>query len=118
MNEEKINTEKENTLEKVQEAFESVEEARSKEGLTSSEKSGLESASVRLRSIERTLIRKKTNELEEALSSDSDDLKELTNKIKQSASELSETAKSLEKVSKLIESLLNNIASATAAGLI
>jgi hypothetical protein len=111
-----MNTEKIKTLEQVLDAFDIVENARAISGLTSDERIELEKASVKLRNLERTIIREETKELVALLTADANALKDLSNRIKQSAEKLSGVATAIEKVASVVDSLINIVASAVAAG--
>jgi hypothetical protein len=113
-----MNTEKIKTLEQVHDAIDIVENARSITGLTPSERLELETASVKLRNLERTIIRIKTNELVASLTSDTDALKDLAKEIKQSAEKLTGVASAIEKAAGVVEAFIKIVASAVAAGLL
>lgn len=113
-----MNTEKIKTLEQVHDAIDIVENARAISGLTADEILELETASVKLRNLERTIIRIKTNELVASLTSDANALKDLSNQIKQSADKLSGVATAIEKAANVVEAFINIVASAVAAGLL
>jgi hypothetical protein len=113
-----MNTEKIKTLEQIHDAIDSVEEARALDGLTPAQKLKLETASVKLRNLERTIIRAKTNELIALLTADANGLKDLSNEIKQSADKLAGVSAAIEKAVKIVEGFINIVASAVAAGLL
>lgn len=113
-----MNTEKIKTLEQVLEAMDIVENARSISGLTNDERFELERAAIQLRNIERSIIRVKTTELVDKLTSDSEALKELSERIKKSAEKLAGVAKAIEKAADIVESFINIASQAIKAGLI
>jgi uncharacterized protein Yka (UPF0111/DUF47 family) len=113
-----MNTEKINTLEKVQDAMDIVENARAVTGLTPDEKTKLEAASTKLRNLERTIIRIKTTELVASLTSDSEALKILAGQIKESSEKLSGVANAIEKAACIAETFIKIISTAFAAGLL
>ncbi len=113
-----MNTEKIKTLDQVLDAIDIVENARAISGLTSDERLELETASVKLRNLERTIIRIETKELVALLTADANALKDLSNKIKQSADKLSGVANAIEKAAGVVEAFINIVSKAIAAGLI
>lgn len=113
-----MNTEKIKTLEQVHDAIDIVENARAIAGLNSDEKLQLETASVKLRNLERTIIRIQTTDLIASLTTDTNALKDLAAKIKQSADKLDGVASAIEKAAGIVESFINIVASAIAAGLL
>jgi len=113
-----MNTEKIKTLELVLEAMDIVENARSMTGLTNDERFELEKAAIQLRNIERSIIRIKTSELVDKLASDTEALKELSERINKSAEKLAGIAKALEKAANTVESFINIASQAIKAGLI
>lgn len=113
-----MNTEKIKTLDKVHDAIEIIENARSILGLSPDERMELERASVMLRNLERAIIRVISQDMIKALNKDAQALKDLSDQIKQSSDALSGVANALEKTSKIVESFINIIASAVAAGLL
>ena len=113
-----MNTEKITTLEQVQDALDIVENARAITGLNPDEKLKLEAASVKLRNLERTIIRIKTAELVASLTSDSDALKVLAGQIKQSSEKLSGVANAIEKAAKVVGTFIKIVATVFASGLL
>lgn len=113
-----MNTEKIKTLEQVHDAIDIVENARAITGLTPDERLELETASVKLRNLERTIIRIKTNELVASLTLDSNALKDLAKQIKQSAEKLAGIATAIEKATGVVDAFINIVATAVSAGLI
>ena len=111
-----MNTEKLKTLEQVHDAIDIVENERAKTGLTPSQRVDLETASVRLRNLERTIIRIKTNELVASLTSDAKALKDLASQIKQSAEKLDEVANAIEKAASIVEAFIKIFTTAVSAG--
>jgi hypothetical protein len=113
-----MDTEKIKTLEQIHIAIEIVEKARADTGLSPDQKYNLESASVKLWALEQSIIRKKGDDLITSLTTDSNALKDLAEKIKQSAESMKDIAQVLEKAAKVVEALISIIAAAVAAGLI
>jgi hypothetical protein len=113
-----MSTKKEETLKQVQDAIEIIEEARVLEGLAKSEITRLETASVKLRNLERNIIRMKTNELVVLLTSDANALKDLAVQINQSAEKLAKIASTLEKTVSSVNLLIKAVAGAAGLGLI
>lgn len=113
-----MNTEKIKTLEQVLEAMDIVEDARAMPGLTRDERIELEKAAIQLRNIERSIIRIKTTELVEKLTSDTEALKELSARINKSAGKLAGVAKAIEKAANIVESFINIAAQTIKSGLI
>jgi hypothetical protein len=113
-----MNTEKIKTLEQVHDAIDIVENARAISGLVPSERLELETALVKLRSLERNIIRIKTNELVDSLKTDAAALKELSNQIKHSAEKLAVVAGALEKAAWVVEAFIKFVTAALAAGLV
>ncbi|MEP7144016.1 MAG: hypothetical protein ABI707_14135 [Ferruginibacter sp.] len=116
MDTEKIDIEKNITLEQVRASIEIVESARADQSLSPDEKSKLELAVVRLRDLERSIIESLESDLVASLIADSRALKALTAQIKQSADKLSGVASAIEKAGTVVESLIKVIT--TAAGLL
>lgn len=112
-----MDSEKIKTLQQVQDAFDIVEEARTANSLTSPERLNLEIASVKLRSIERSIIRSKADELITSLTADSKALKDLAGQIIRSTEQLSHIARALEKAAQVVEAFVNVVIAAAAAGL-
>jgi hypothetical protein len=113
-----MNTEKIKTLEQIHLTIEMVEEARAVPGITPEQKYNLENASVKLWALEQSIIRKSGDDLITSLTTDSNALKDLAEKIKQSSESMEGIADVLEKAAKVVEVLINLIAAAVAAGLI
>jgi hypothetical protein len=118
MDTEKMDIEKNKTLEQVQESLEIVESARADQSLSPAEKNKLEIASVKLRNLERSLIKIIQMELVASLTADSKALKDLTVQIKQSSDRLSGVAATIEKAASVVESFIKIITTAAAAGLL
>src|SRR5438067_901721 len=107
-----------NTLEQIRDALEIIEDARDDSSLTPMEKSGLEKAAVQLRNIERSIIRKKEQELVASLTDDSMALKGLVVQIRGSAKKLAAVANAIEKTSKVVEAVIKAAKGASSAGLL
>jgi len=97
------------TLKEIQSSIESVEEARSKSGLTTEEKSTLEQVSLKLSNIEQMLIRKIEDDTISKLSSDSKALMALSMQIEKSANSLESVCKSIAKATSVIETLIKAV---------
>jgi hypothetical protein len=113
-----MDEEKTKTLEQIHYAIEMVEKARAVPELSPEQKYNLESASVKLWALEQSIIRKTDEDLITSLTTDSNALKELAEKIKQSAESLEEVAGILEKTAKVVEVLINILPVVLGAGLI
>lgn len=113
-----MNTEKIKTLEQVQDALDIVEKARADSNLTDNERLKLETASVKLRHIERSIIRIKTEELVTTLTNDTVALKNVADEIKKSAEKLASVSKAIEKAANILETFIGIVAKAITAGLI
>jgi hypothetical protein len=111
-----MNTEKIKTLEQVHNAIDIVEEEREKPDLTPDQTRDLESALLKLRNLERTIIRIKTNELIDSLIADSDELKELTARIKESAQKLEKVAEALETAVNVVKAFIKLVKAAVSGG--
>ena len=112
-----MNTEKINTLTKVHDAIDIVEDARGIEGLSTSEKKILEKASVNLRNLERTIIKVETIDLVNRVTADTIPLQELIVEIKKSGDKLSKIADAISKATKVVEALIQITNIAARAGL-
>jgi hypothetical protein len=113
-----MNTEKIKTLEQVHDAFDVVEEARSGSDLSQTERIELEKASVQLRNLERNIIKAKTNEMINALTSDTEALKKLAKEISEMANKLKVIASVIEKAAKVVEIFVHVASTAASAGLL
>lgn len=113
-----MNTEKIKTLEQIHLAIMVVEQARESATLTHDERRDLESASVKLWSLEQAIIRKSGDDLINALTIDSYALSELASKIKESAQSLDDVAEVIETAAKVVRALIIIITTAGGAGLI
>ena len=106
------------TLEQVSDALELVESARADQSLSREEKLELEKAAIRLRNMERSVIKLVQQELVSSLTADSKALKLLTEQIKASSEKLAGIAAALERASFVVDSFVKIITTAVAAGLI
>ena len=106
------------TLDQVREAFRTIEEARDDINLSEKQKFYLETVSVQLRNTERSLVRKKEQELVSTLTSDSRELKEMAAQLKASAEKMEKVAKAVEKVSKLVELLIKAVSTGLSSGIL
>jgi methyl-accepting chemotaxis protein len=112
-----MSTDKNQTLEQVDDAIDAVEEARAIHGLTDSELSALETASEKLSNIERSITKMVSNELVGSLSADANSLNDLANQIKESADKLEDVASVIEKAAHIVEGFINAVGTATSAGI-
>jgi hypothetical protein len=106
------------TLEQVSDALELVEEARASHGLTDAEKLDLEKTAVKLRNVERSIIKIVQKELVSSLTADSKALKALAADIKAASDRLSVVAAAVEKAAAIVDSFVKIITTAVASGLI
>ena len=113
-----MNSLKIKTLEQIHIAIDLVEKARAVPGLSPEQTYNLESASVKLWALEQSIIRKSGDDLITSLTADSNELKDLAEKIKKSAESMEGIAGVLESASKVVEVLINIIVAAVAGGLI
>ena len=111
-----MNTEKLKTLAQVGEAIEVVEDARAVDGLAPSERSALETTSVKLRNVERTIIKMVSNELIGSLTSDAKALNDLANQIKQSEGNLESVAQTIKKTAGVVEAFISFVKTAVSTG--
>ncbi len=105
-------------LEQVNDALRAIEDARDDIHIPEQQKFYLETISVQLRNMERSIIRQKELELVDTLTSDSHALKEMARRLKDSAKKLEKIADAVEKVSKLVELLIKAVAGGISAGLL
>lgn len=112
-----MNTEKIKTLGHIIEAMEIVEGMRGGGNLSPEEILELEKTSITLRSLEKLIIRAKTDELIRKLTVDSKGLKELTKKIKESSEKLARIAEAIEKVTNVVEIFIKIITQSARIGL-
>jgi hypothetical protein len=113
-----MNTEKIKTLDQLRDAFDAVENARAQQGLSAEEDHALELASIKLRRMERSIIKMVQLELVDSLTVDSKTLKDLTVQIKQSSAKLSGIAAIIEKAAGVVESFIKIITAAASSGLL
>lgn len=106
------------TLDQVRDALRDIEDARDDISLSEQQKICLETVSVQLRDTERSIVRKKEQELVSTLINDSKELKEMARQLKASADKLEKVAKAVEKVSKLVELLIKAVASGLSSGIL
>jgi predicted P-loop ATPase/GTPase len=106
------------TLEQVSEALEAVEIARAKKGLSASDKVSLQTASLKLRSIERSIEKTMQDELVDSLNADTADLKALIEQINKSSKKLDKLAEVLEKTAKVVDAFVKIVVTAVGAGLL
>ncbi|MEO5893741.1 MAG: hypothetical protein ABIQ31_26030 [Ferruginibacter sp.] len=106
------------TLEQVSDASELVENARADHSLTPTERLELEKVAVKLRNLERSIIKIVQQELVETLTADSAALKVLAEQIKKSSEKLSGIADTIEKASKVVDAFIKIVTTAAASGLI
>ena len=113
-----MNSEKIKTLDQLRDAFDAVETARARPGLSPEEDNALELASIKLRRMERSIIKMVQLELVDSLTADSTALKDLTVQIKQSSAKLSDVAAIIEKAAGVVESFVKIITAAATSGLL
>lgn len=106
------------TLEQVSDASEIVENARADKTLTRAEKLELEKIAVKLRNVERSIIKMAQKELVNSLKADTEALKELAVQIKESSKKLAGVAIIIQKAAKVVESFIKIITTAASSGLI
>lgn len=113
-----MNTEKIKTLEQVHDALDLVEDARANSLLTQVEKAELEKASVQLRNLERSIIKAKTNEMINALTTDTEALKTLATEMREKADKLKVIAGVVEKAAQVVDVFIQIVTTAASAGLL
>jgi hypothetical protein len=99
------------TLEEVDAALEIVESARANAALTPAEKLELEKAAVKLRNLERAIIKLVEKDMVSSLSKDSLALKNLSAEIKASSQDLAGVAATIAKAASVVESFIKIITS-------
>ncbi|HTF82364.1 MAG TPA: hypothetical protein VL947_11585 [Cytophagales bacterium] len=113
-----MNTEKIHTLEQILDAMDIVENARGILGLSTEDRFELERASVKLRNLERSVIRMKTNELLASLVADAEALDALSCQMRQSAEKLAGVAIAIEKAAQVVAGFVEVVAAVAASGLL
>jgi hypothetical protein len=113
-----MDTLKINTLDQVSDALDAVEDARAAKGLSASDKDNLETASLKLRDLERSIIKSEQDELVATLTADSTALKDLTEQISQSSKKLDNITAILETTTKLVDAFISVVVTAVGAGLL
>ena len=113
-----MDAEKITTLEQVHDAIDIVENARAIAGLMPPERMALEIAVVKLRNLERTIIRIKTKALISTLTTDADTLKDLASQMRQSAEKLAGVSHAIEKAAGAVEDFIKIAATVLATGLL
>ncbi len=113
-----MNSEKIKTLEQLHDAIDIVENARAIPDLSPAERLEIEKASVKLRNLERSIIRIKSTELVSSLTSDAESLLELATEMKASVDKLAGISSAIEKAAGIVGAFVNIVKSAAAAGLI
>lgn len=106
------------TLDQVRDALRAIEDARDDINLPEKQKFYLESVSVQLRNTERSIVRKKEQELVNVLTSDSKELKQMAKELKDAAEKLEKVAKAVEKASNLVELLIKGVAAGLSSGIL
>jgi hypothetical protein len=106
------------TLDQVSDALDVVETARADQGLSPASKLALQTAAVRLRNLERTIIKMVQQELVDSLTADAEALLELTDQINESSDKLAGVAAAIEKAATVVESFIKIITSVAASGLL
>jgi len=110
--------EQKQTLAQVGAAIDAVEAARADKSITLAQKHLLESAVVKLRETEKTIIELQQQALVDILIQDAKALQTLSVAIAQSAQKLSNVACALANVSKVILTLINAVTAAMGTGLL
>lgn len=105
-------------LDQIRDALESIEDARADAFLSQVDRNNLEAAAVNLRNLERRILETKQNELIDALTVDSLELKHLVVEINASADHLANVSAIIEKASKGVEALISILITAAHAGLV
>ncbi len=113
-----MNTEKIKPLEQLHDALVEVENARARSDLTNTERAGLEQAAVKLRNLERAVIRAKTNDMIKALTNDTADLKKLAGEMFEKAKRLESIANVIEKAATVVDVFVQVVTTAASAGLL
>jgi hypothetical protein len=106
------------TLTQVDDALEIVEIARADSSLSRPEKLKLEKAALKLRNLERAIIRSMQNELVDSLKADSEALDALSDQIKGSSEKLAGVADTVKKAAGVVESFVKIITTVAASGLL
>ena len=104
------------TLEQVSDALDAVEIARAKKGLSAADKMALQTASLTLRSIERSMEKTIQEGLIASLEADTAGLQELIEKIKKSSKKLDKLAGILETTAKVVDAFAKIMVTAVGAG--
>ena len=106
------------TLTQVDDALEIVENARADHSLSNAEKLKLEKAALKLRNLERTIIRSMQNELVDSLKADSEALDALADQIAASSEKLAGIADTVKKAAGVVESFIKIVTAVAATGLL
>ena len=106
------------TLDQISDALDAVEASRGKKGLTATDKSILQTASLKLRSLERSVEATIQDELVESLSADTASLQDLIAQINKSSKKLDKLATVLEKTAKVVDAFVKIVVTAVGAGLL
>lgn len=106
------------TLAQVSDALEAVEVARAKKGLTATDKIILQTASLKLRSIERSIEKTMQDELVDSLSADTASLQDLIAQINKSSKKLGKLAGILETTAKVVDAFVKIVVTAVGVGLL
>ncbi|MEO5683759.1 MAG: hypothetical protein ABIQ88_14030 [Chitinophagaceae bacterium] len=106
------------TLQQVRDAMEAVEVAGRKRGLSASDKIALQTVSLTLHNMERTITESIENKLVEDLTRDSNALKDLTEKILAASKKLEKLAGILETTAKVVDGFVKIVSVAFGAGLL
>lgn len=113
-----MDTLKINTLDQVSDALDAVEDARAATDLSAADNDALETASLKLRDLERSIIKSVQDELVDTLTADCTTLKKLTDQICQSSKKLDNLAGILEKTTKMVDAFISVVITAVGAGLL
>lgn len=113
-----MDTLKINTLDQVSDALDAVEDARAATGLSDADRNALQTASLKLRDLERSIIKIKQNDLVDVLTTDCTALKALTEQINTSSKKLEAFATVLQKTTTIVDAFISVTGAAVKAGLI
>jgi hypothetical protein len=106
------------TLAQVGEALDAVEKARVKKGLSPADKIALQTASLTLRSIERSIENTIQDELVASLNADTTKLADLVDAISKSSKKLDKLAVVLKKTADVVDAFVKIVVTAVGVGLL
>ncbi|HXD94187.1 MAG TPA: hypothetical protein VNX01_13325 [Bacteroidia bacterium] len=113
-----MDTSKIKTLQQVNAAIQSVNQARLVPNITTEEEELLEDVSLTLHELQDNLILKSEQELVDAISLSADKLSVLTEQIKTASDKLDSVSNTLQKLSTILGALVTIISTAISSGLI